>query len=67
MVFLMVYVIVHGGIKVGLVYCLLRKYHQAYPIALVVLAAFLGAFRLKGCAMSLRSAQCGVRQQAARE
>ena len=39
--FLTVFLITHGAVKVALVYCLLRKWHRAYPSALVILTAFL--------------------------
>lgn len=38
---LIVFLILHGAIKLVLVYCLLRKLHRVYPIAMVVLCAFL--------------------------
>ena len=41
MVFLIVFLISHGVIKLVLVYALLKKIVQAYPIALVVLGLFL--------------------------
>ena len=40
--FLVVFLITHGAVKVALVYCLLRKWHRAYPYALAILLAFLG-------------------------
>ena len=40
--FLVVFLILHGVVKLVLVYCLLRKLHRVYPIALAVLLAFLG-------------------------
>lgn len=36
------YLLVHGAIKVGLVAGLLRGWHAAYPLALVLLTAFIG-------------------------
>lgn len=42
LVFLIVFLVIHGAVKLALVYCLLRKIHRAYPIALAVLTAFLG-------------------------
>lgn len=41
LVFLIIFLIVHGAVKLVLVYCLLRRIHRAYPIALAVLTAFL--------------------------
>ena len=41
LVFLIVFLVIHGAVKLALVYCLLRKIHRAYPIALAVLTAFL--------------------------
>ncbi|HEY2643395.1 MAG TPA: DUF2127 domain-containing protein [Galbitalea sp.] len=38
--FLVVFLIAHGVIKLALVYCLLRRWYRAYPVALVVLALF---------------------------
>lgn len=40
--FASVYLLVHGIIKVGLVTGLLRGWHAAYPIALLLLTAFIG-------------------------
>ncbi|TFC32873.1 DUF2127 domain-containing protein [Cryobacterium sp. MDB1-18-2] len=40
--FLIAFLITHGAVKVALVYCLLRKWHRAYPYALGILIAFLG-------------------------
>jgi uncharacterized membrane protein len=40
--FLIAYLTAHGAIKVGLVYCLLRRLHHIYPVALAVLLVFLG-------------------------
>jgi uncharacterized membrane protein len=39
--FLIAFLVVHGVVKLVLVYCLLRKFHRIYPIALAVLALFL--------------------------
>ncbi|MEO7904710.1 MAG: DUF2127 domain-containing protein [Candidatus Saccharimonadales bacterium] len=39
--FLIVFLITHGVVKLGLVYCLLKKITRAYPVALAVLVAFL--------------------------
>lgn len=39
--FLMAFLIVHGVVKLVLVYCLLRRLHRAYPYALAVLILFL--------------------------
>ena len=36
-----VFLILHGGVKLALVYCLLKKLHWAYPYALAVLGLFL--------------------------
>ena len=41
-VFLIAFLVIHGAVKIALVYCLLRKYHRAYPVALVILTVFLG-------------------------
>ncbi|MCU1478594.1 MAG: hypothetical protein JWQ64_3287 [Subtercola sp.] len=41
-VFLIVFLIVHGVVKIALVYCLIKRFHRAYPWALGVLIAFLG-------------------------
>lgn len=40
--FLVLFLILHGVVKLVLVYCLLRRIHRAYPYALAVLIAFLG-------------------------
>jgi uncharacterized membrane protein len=39
--FLIVFLITHGLVKLGLVYCLLREIVRAYPVALAILGAFL--------------------------
>ena len=39
---LTIFLLTHGLVKVALVFCLIKKYHRAYPVALVVLTAFLG-------------------------
>jgi uncharacterized membrane protein len=39
--FLILFLVVHGLVKLALVYCLLREIVRAYPIALAILAAFL--------------------------
>jgi uncharacterized membrane protein len=39
--FLIAYLILHGAIKLVLVYCLLRRIHAAYPWAIGILLAFL--------------------------
>jgi uncharacterized membrane protein len=39
--FLILFLITHGLVKVALVYCLLREIVRAYPIALIILSAFL--------------------------
>ncbi len=36
------YLLVHGAIKVGLVAGLMRGWHAAYPLALLLLTAFIG-------------------------
>lgn len=41
LVFLTIFLISHGVIKLALVYCLLREYVRAYPYALVILVGFL--------------------------
>lgn len=41
MTFLIIFLISHGVIKLALVYALLKKIVQAYPVALVVLGLFL--------------------------
>ncbi|WP_426516729.1 DUF2127 domain-containing protein [Diaminobutyricibacter sp. McL0618] len=38
---LILFLILHGVIKLGLVYCLLRRIRRAYPPALIVLTLFL--------------------------
>lgn len=40
LVFLIAFLIIHGLVKLTLVYCLLRKIVRAYPVALAILAAF---------------------------
>ncbi len=40
--FLVLYLLLHGVIKLILVYCLLRRIHAAYPWAIGILLAFLG-------------------------
>ena len=40
--FLIAFLIVHGVIKIVLVYCLIKRFHRAYPWALGVLIVFLG-------------------------
>jgi uncharacterized membrane protein len=40
--FLVLYLLLHGAIKLVLVYCLLRRIHAAYPWAIAILVAFLG-------------------------
>lgn len=39
--FLTLFLITHGAVKIALVYCLLRRIVKAYPVALVILVAFL--------------------------
>ncbi len=39
--FLIAFLVVHGVVKLVLVYCLLRKWHRVYPWALAVLTLFL--------------------------
>lgn len=39
--FLIIFLITHGLVKLGLVYCLLREIVRAYPVALAILGAFL--------------------------
>ncbi|HEY8914215.1 DUF2127 domain-containing protein [Lacisediminihabitans sp.] len=39
--FLIAFLIIHGVVKLVLVYCLLRKFHRVYPIAIGVLVVFL--------------------------
>ena len=39
--FLIFFLVVHGLVKLALVYCLLREIVRAYPVALVILGAFL--------------------------
>jgi len=41
LVFLIVFLISHGVIKLVLVYCLLKEYVRVYPYALAILGAFL--------------------------
>jgi uncharacterized membrane protein len=41
MVFLILFLITHGAVKLALVYCLLKEIVRAYPIALGILVAFL--------------------------
>ena len=41
LLFLTLFLITHGAVKLGLVYCLLRRIVKAYPVALAVLVAFL--------------------------
>lgn len=41
LVFLIIFLISHGLIKLALVYCLLKEIVRAYPIALTLLVAFL--------------------------
>lgn len=41
LVFLVVFLILHGAVKLALVYFLLRRIHRAYPWVLAVLGAFL--------------------------
>jgi uncharacterized membrane protein len=41
LVFLTLFLIIHGAVKLGLVYCLLKRIEKAYPAALVILCAFL--------------------------
>lgn len=38
--FAVVFLLLHGVVKLALVYCLLRRYHWVYPWALLVLAGF---------------------------
>jgi uncharacterized membrane protein len=40
-IFLIIFLITHGLVKLGLVYCLLREIVRAYPVALAILGAFL--------------------------
>jgi len=40
-VFAIVFLLLHGVVKLGLVYCLLRGFRWAYPWALAVLGAFV--------------------------
>jgi uncharacterized membrane protein len=40
LVFLTLFLIFHGVIKIGLVYCLVRRIEKVYPIALILLIAF---------------------------
>lgn len=39
--FLIIFLIVHGIVKLALVYCLLKEIVRAYPVALAILGAFL--------------------------
>ncbi|TXN31901.1 DUF2127 domain-containing protein [Lacisediminihabitans profunda] len=39
--FLIAFLLIHGVVKLVLVYCLLRKFHRVYPIAIGVLGVFL--------------------------
>lgn len=39
--FLIIFLMTHGLIKLGLVYCLLKKLTRAYPVALAILGVFL--------------------------
>lgn len=39
--FLIIFLVIHGLVKLGLVYCLLRKIIRAYPVALAILVIFL--------------------------
>lgn len=39
-IYISVYLLIHGVLKVALVYCLLRKYLWAYPTAIVVFGLF---------------------------
>jgi uncharacterized membrane protein len=41
LLFLSIFLIVHGLIKIALVYCLLREITRAYPVALAILGVFL--------------------------
>ncbi|HEY4267238.1 MAG TPA: DUF2127 domain-containing protein [Galbitalea sp.] len=41
LIIVILFLTIHGAIKLALVYCLLRKLHRAYPVALVVLGLFL--------------------------
>jgi uncharacterized membrane protein len=41
LVFLIIFLLTHGIVKLALVYCLLKKIVRAYPIALAILVAFL--------------------------
>lgn len=41
LIFLIIFLISHGVIKLALVYALLKKIVQAYPVALVILGLFL--------------------------
>lgn len=38
---LILFLLSHGVVKVVLVYCLLRRFHRAYPWAIAILSAFL--------------------------
>jgi uncharacterized membrane protein len=48
---LIFYLLLHGAIKLVLVYCLLRRFHAAYPWAIGVLLAFL-AYQVYSTAVS---------------
>ncbi len=39
--FLILFLTIHGLVKLGLVYCLLKEIVRAYPVALAILGAFL--------------------------
>jgi len=41
LIFLTIFLIVHGIVKLALVYCLLRRIVRAYPVALLILVIFL--------------------------
>jgi len=41
LVFLIIFLLTHGIVKIALVVCLLKKIIRAYPIALAILGAFL--------------------------
>lgn len=41
LVFLILFLVIHGAVKLALVYCLLKEIVSAYPIALGILVAFL--------------------------
>lgn len=40
-VFLVLFLVTHGVVKLALVYCLLKEIVRAYPVALAILGAFL--------------------------